>query len=134
MFRRILIVIGGLSVILWGTTHIIIPTKQIADGVYGALSINNKYIILMEWITEGMTLIFIGLLVIIAAIINENNKTTKSIYILSPIMLFSMAILSVFTGYNIDNLPFKLCPYIFSASGILILQGAFRNKRTAWPI
>ncbi len=82
----------------------------------------------MEWINEGFTLIFIGLLVVAAEIINkDNNKTTKLIFILSPVMLFSMAILSLFTGYNIDFLPFKLCPYIFSLSGLLILQGAFRK-------
>ena len=82
----------------------------------------------MEWINEGFTLIFIGLLVLIVTIVNkENNKTLKIVYIASSIMLFSMAILSIFTGFNINFIPFKLCPVIFSVSGILILQGAFRK-------
>ncbi len=127
MYRKIFVMIGGLSAFLWGASHLI-PASAVANGVYGTLSANNKNIILMEWINEGFTLIFIGLLVFITAVINkENNKTSKLIYISSSIMLFSMAILSLFTGYNIDFLPFKLCPYIFSVSGVLIIQGAFRK-------
>lgn len=128
MFRKIMVITGSLLAFIWGTAHLI-PANDIANGVYGSLSINNKNIILMEWINEGFTLIFIGLLVFIGEIIDkENNKTSKLIFILPPVMLFSMAILSLFTGFNIDFLPFKLCPLIFSLSGILILQGAFRRN------
>jgi len=82
----------------------------------------------MEWINEGFTLIFIGLLVLIPTLLNkENTKTLKTVYISTSFMLFSMAILSLFTGFKIDFLPFQLCPFIFSVSGILILQGAFRK-------
>jgi hypothetical protein len=128
MLRKVLVLAGGILSFLWGASHLI-PTSAIANGAYGVLSINNKNIMLMEWINEGFTLIFIGLLVVIAGIINKDktDKTSKLIFILSPVMLFSMAILSLFTGYHIDFLPFKLCPYIFSLSGILILQGSFRR-------
>jgi hypothetical protein len=57
--RRILILLGGLLTIIWGVAHLF-PTKSVVGG-FGSLSIDNKHIITMEWITEGITLIFIGL-------------------------------------------------------------------------
>jgi hypothetical protein len=80
----------------------------------------------MEWINEGLALIFIGLLVILVTIFTKIiTKAVKMVYLLSFLMLLSMAVLSLFTGFNIDFLPFKLCPIIFSISGILIVQKAF---------
>lgn len=124
MFRKLLILIGGLLNIAWGVAHLF-PTSAVVKG-FGSISSDNQRIISMEWINEGFTLIFIGLLVLIVTIANkENNKTLKLVYLTTSIMLFSMAILSLFTGFQIDFLPFRLCPIIFSISGLLILQGAF---------
>jgi hypothetical protein len=126
MFRKLLIVVGGSLNILWGISHLF-PTVSVVNG-FGDISVDNKRIILMEWINEGFTLIFIGLLVLIVTIISKgNSKTLRFVYIASSIMLFSMAILSLLTGFKIDFIPFRLCPIIFSLSGILILQGAFRK-------
>jgi hypothetical protein len=126
MFRKLLIIIGGSLNILWGISHLF-PTNSVMNS-FGNISIDNKRIILMEWINEGFTLIFIGLLVLVVTIINkENNKTLRLVYIASSIMLFSMAILSLLTGFKVDFIAFKLCPIIFSLSGTLILQGAFRK-------
>jgi hypothetical protein len=49
-------------IILWGIAHIAIPTKDIIKG-FGPISMENKRILAMEWIMEGLTLCFIGLLV-----------------------------------------------------------------------
>ena len=82
----------------------------------------------MEWINEGFTLIFIGLLVIVVTVIGDGkNKIVKAVYLIAFIMLEAMSVLSLFTGFNIDFVPFRLCPIIFTVSGILILQGAFRK-------
>lgn len=113
---------------LWGASHLF-ATASVVKG-FGNLSGDNKNIILIEWINEGLTLIFIGLLIVLVTIlIKEINTTLKIVYFSSAIMLSSMAVLSLLTGFNIDFLPFKLCPIIFSLSGIFILQGAFISKR-----
>lgn len=57
MFRKILVYIGGSLNILWGISHLI-PTNNIVQG-YGNITTDNRYIIQMEWINEGVTLIFI---------------------------------------------------------------------------
>ena len=126
MNKKILTLTGSLLCLIWGISHLI-PTKSVVAG-FGNISMNNQRIVFMEWINEGLTLIFIGLLVTVIAIASkENTSMTRIVYLISSIMLFSMAVLSLLTGFNIDFLPFKLCPLIFSVSGLLILQ-------SAWPV
>jgi len=121
-----LVIIGSILNIFWGIAHLF-PTISVANG-FGEISQDNRYIILMEWINEGFTLMFIGILVLLVTLLTkEYNRTLKVVYISSAVMLFSMAVLSLFTGFNIDFLPFKLCPVIFSLSGVFILQGTCRK-------
>lgn len=127
MIRKILILIGGFTTAAWGIAHLF-PTQNVVKG-FGYLTIDNARIITMEWVNEGFTLIFIGILTIVITLASEgNNKITKMVYLLSFIMLEVMAVWSLFTGFRIDFLPYKLCPVIFTVSGLLILQGAFKQK------
>jgi len=127
MNRKALIFAGGLVTMFWGIAHLF-PTASVVKG-FGEISTDNFRIITMEWINEGFTLIFIGLLVIIVTLVNSNNNiVAKSVYLLSFIMLLAMSALSLLTGYKIDFLPFRLCPFIFMVSGLLILQGVFHKK------
>jgi uncharacterized membrane protein YwaF len=127
--RKVLILVGGLLPIIWGIAHLF-PTASVVKG-FGKISTDNMHIITMEWINEGLTLIFIGLLVIIVTVVNrKNNMVAKSVYVLSFIMLLAMSVLSLFTGYKIDFIPFKLCPVIFILSGLMILQGVFYRKKS----
>lgn len=120
----LLIIIGAISVIIWGTAHLF-PTKSVVNG-FGEISEDNKRIIRMEWINEGFTLIFIGILILIVTFFGDKNSSTQNlVYLSSAIMLFAMAILSLFTGFKIQFIPFRLCPVIFSVSAILILLGAY---------
>jgi hypothetical protein len=129
MIRKLLVYFGGLLLIIWGVSHLI-PTNNVVRG-FGNITIDNIQIIKMEWINEGLTLIFIGLLTIAVTLVSDfNNKVTKTAYVLSFIMLAAMSVLSLFTGFKINFLPFKLCPLIFMASGLLILQGIFHKRIT----
>jgi hypothetical protein len=121
--RKILIYIGGMLTAIWGIVHIF-PLKNVVRG-FGNISPDNIRIITMEWINEGFTLIFIGLLTIVITIVNKNkSKVAAVVYLLIFIMLAAMSVLSIFTGFKIDFLPYKLCPVIFMFSGFLILLGA----------
>ncbi len=124
MFRNILVYAGGFLNIFWGIAHLI-PTNSIVKN-FGEITTDNKLIIRMEWINEGITLIFIGLLVNIVTLFTKvRTKAVKMVYLLSFLMLIAMAILSLFTGFKINFIPFKLCPFIFTLSGLLIVQKAF---------
>jgi hypothetical protein len=127
MMRKILVLVGGILASIWGVAHLV-PTNSVVKG-FGNISDDNIRIITMEWMNEGFTLIFIGLLVIAVTIVEESNsKVSKMVYLLSFCMLEAMAVLSLFTGFKVVFLPFRLCPIIFSVSGLLIFQGVFTRK------
>jgi len=120
MKNKTLLIGSGIITMLWGISHLI-PTKSVVEG-FGEISIDNKHIIAMEWINEGFTLIFIGSLILLVTLIKASDENVKKgVYLLSFIMLISMAVLSLFTGFKVDFLPFKLCPVIFTLSAIPLL-------------
>ncbi len=126
MKGKILFTISGVLSILWGIAHLF-ATNSVVSGFSG-VSVDNRRIILMEWVNEGLTLVFIGLLVIIITFIKSADvKVKKGVYLLSFVMLLSMAVLSLFTGFRIDHIAFRLCPIIFSLSALLILIGVLKK-------
>lgn len=124
--RKILIFTGGGMLMMWGIAHMF-PTAGVVAG-FGAISADNARVITMEWVNEGLTLIFLGALAIVTAIIEKKGPAAaKAVYVMVFFMLAAMSVLSVFTGFKIDFLPYKLCPYIFTGSGLLVLQGIRKN-------
>ena len=117
----ILLYLGSGLTLIWGVAHLF-PTKSVVQG-FGEISIDNKRIVTMEWIIEGLALIFIGVLVATVTVIDPSSVVSAAVYLISVIMLLVMAVLSLFTGFKISFLPFKLCPFIFTTSAVLILIG-----------
>jgi hypothetical protein len=71
--------------------------------------------------------------VIIVTLISEKHnewEVSKGVFLLTFTILSAMSVLSLFTGFGIDFLPFKLCPMIFMTAGILILQGVLQKRET----
>jgi hypothetical protein len=121
MMNLMLLYLGSGLTVIWGVAHLF-PTKSVVHG-FGEISIDNKRIITMEWIIEGLALIFIGVLVAAATVIDPSNTVATAVYFISALMLLVMAVVSLFTGFKISFLPFKLCPFIFTTSAVLILIG-----------
>lgn len=121
MNNQIFLYVGSVLTILWGVAHLF-PTKSVVNS-FGEITIDNKRIITMEWIIEGVFLIFIGLLCSGITYLNLQNIIADYVFILSSVFLFLLAIISLFTGFKINFLPYKLCPIIFSLSAILIIIG-----------
>ena len=121
MNSEILIFIGAVLTIFWGVAHLF-PTGNVVKG-FGDISEDNKHIITMEWIIEGAALIFIGVLVTAVTIIDPSSQVSEYVYYLSIIMLISLAVISLFTGFKVNFLPYKLCPLIFTGSALLIFLG-----------
>jgi hypothetical protein len=121
MIGRILIYLGALLPFIWGVAHLF-PTKSVVRG-FGDISQDNKNIIAMEWLVEGVALIFVGVLIVIVTIIDPMNIISIATYITSSCFLIIMAIVSLVTGFKINFIPFRLCPIIFTSSAILITLG-----------
>ncbi len=122
MAGDILIYIGSFIVFGWGAAHLF-PTRNVV-GSFGEISPDNRYIITMECIIEGISLIFIGFLVAFVTYIDSTNIILSSIYWISFGMLNILSVVSLFTGFKNSFIMFKLCPFIFSGSSLLIVIGS----------
>jgi len=122
--KVIILYVGSIVIILWGIAHIVIPTKGIVQG-FGPISIDNKRILTMEWIMEGLALIFIGALVILVTLLaGVENFASALVYRSSGTMLAVMAGVSLFTGARTSIIPMKLCPPIFVSVAIAYWLGS----------
>lgn len=124
MSGEILVYIGASIIFLWGIGHLI-PTRSIVAG-FGTLSSDNRRILLMEWIVEGLTLSFIGLLAALMMIFCEYYSVSSKIVLSSfAAFLLILALLSLFTGARTSILPMRLCPLIKSIVALLFITGSF---------
>lgn len=120
MFSSILFIVGSIITLVWGIAHII-PTKQVVIG-FGDISKDNKLIITMEWIAEGVAICFIGTLVFVLTLLGFSSSPVGVVVIrLSSLMLFIMAILTLFTGSKTSIIPIKICPIVKTFVAILWL-------------
>jgi hypothetical protein len=118
----VLLYLGAALTALWGVSHLI-PTKGVVAG-FGDITADNRQIITMEWIVEGVSLIFIGVLVAVVTIVDPQTAVSTAVYVVSAVALLALALVSLFTGFKVNFLPFRLCPFIFTASAVLMLAGA----------
>jgi len=123
MVNQVLLYLGSLFPLFWGIAHLF-PTRSVVEG-FGDISLDNKRIITMEWIIEGVSLIFIAVIVSSVTYIDYMSVISKTIYWISFVMLNTLSVISLFTGFKVSFLPFKLCPVIFTTSSILILLGSY---------
>ena len=123
MANAILLYIGAGVITLWGIAHIV-PIKSVVSG-FGEISKDNQRIITMEWIAEGLTMIFIGLLVLLVTILaGPQNQASRIVYWASAAMLVVMAILTALTGARTSIVPIKICPAVKIAVAILFVLGS----------
>lgn len=121
--NSILLYLSAGLLAIWGIAHLI-PTKSVVKN-FGEISPDNKKIITMEWIIEGATLIFLGAIISLVTIIDPNSTLSLGTYLLTALMLNVLSIISLNTGFQVNFLPFKLCPVIFTGASILIIVGVF---------
>jgi len=118
---NLMLYLGAALTGLWGIAHLF-PTGSVVKG-FGEISADNRRIITMEWIIEGVALIFIGVLTASVTFMDPTAAVSRAVFKLAAIELIVLAIVSLFTGFRVNSIPFKLCPIIFTASALLILAG-----------
>ena len=79
----------------------------------------------MEWIVEGVALVSVAALVALVTAIDPHATLSSAVYALTIATLVALALVSVFTGFRVAFLPFRLCPFIFGLSAALIALGAW---------
>ena len=115
-----LLYIGSIVIILWGIAHII-PTKAIVNG-FGEISEDNRKVLTMELIAEGLTLIFLGVLPLLVTLsVGIQDRTAGIVYLACAMMLLVMAVLTGMTGARTSTIWYKLCPAIKTVVAVLFI-------------
>ena len=106
----------------WGVSHLF-PTRSVVNG-FGDISRDNRLVITMEWIMEGLALIAAGAVVAVVTVVDRDADAATAAYLTTATALIAYAIVSLLTGARIKFLPYQLCPVIFTGSAVLIALGA----------
>ena len=123
MINETLLYIGSAIIILWGIAHII-PTKPIVNG-FGAISEDNKKVLTMELIAEGLTLIFLGVLpLLVTTLAGTKSQAAFIVYLACALMLLVMAILTGMTGARTPVIWYKICPAVKTIVAVLFILGS----------
>jgi hypothetical protein len=123
MAQSIFLYTGSILILLWGIAHLL-ALKPVVSG-FGELSRDNQLILTMEWLVEGLTFCFIGVLVLLITAFTGSRQTIHLIvYLSSTAFLLILSILSLFTGARTKEIPFKICPVIKTVTAILFIIGS----------
>lgn len=119
----ILYLIGSVVIIGWGVAHII-PIGKVVAG-FGEISQDNRRILLMEWLSEGFTMCFLGVLVFILAVLGYSKDMAGIVVIRCAAgMLVVMAVLTALTGSRTGSIPMKICPIVKTGVALIWLIGS----------
>ena len=122
MDGSLLVYIGSFLPVVWGLAHLF-PTGNVVRG-FGGISIDNKRIITMEWIIEGVTLVFVGTVTALATYVDRHSAVSMTVYWATFSLLNVLSLISLFTGFRVSFIAFRLCPVIFTGSSLLVVVGA----------
>lgn len=122
MTNDILLYAGAGVIFLWGAAHVA-ATRGVVAG-FGDLTPDNRRIITMEWVAEGLALCFVGALVFLTRLL-LNGEGGRVVYLASAAFLLVLAVLSTFAGARTSIAPMKLCPYVKTAVAAAFIAGTF---------
>ncbi len=115
--------VASLIIGIWGVAHLF-ATRGVVAG-FGDLAADNRRIITMEWIVEGVALVSTAAFVSVATAIEPEAAVSSAVYAVAIGTLIVLTVVSLFTGFNVPFLPFRLCPFVLSSSAALIAWGAW---------
>lgn len=120
MVAHILLYAASALVSAWGLAHLV-PTRAVVAG-FGPISVDNRRVLTMEWVAEGITMLFVGALV--AAVTVAGGSADLVVYRLSAGVLAAIAVVTAVTGARTPVVWFKACPFVMAVCIGLILVGS----------
>lgn len=119
---HVLVFVGSAIIFVWGVGHVI-PTWSVVAG-FGELTPDNRRILIMEWVAEGLTLCFLGVLAALVVGVGGLAHPAGRVTVrTAAAMLFVLAGLSAATGAKTSVGPMKACPIVKSIVALLYLIG-----------
>ena len=120
--NEVALYVAAAATAVWGIAHLA-ATRGVVAG-FGEITADNRRIITMEWIVEGVSLISIAGFVTAATVV-QPAAVSSAIYAVAVCTLIALAGVSAFTGARVAFLPFRLCPFVLGAAAALIAVGAW---------
>lgn len=115
--------VAAALVFLWGASHVI-PTRQVVAG-FGDIGVDNRRIITMEWVAEGLSFMFVGVLVaVVAASGGVSEAGADLVYRVVPGFLLVIGIWTAMTGARTKVIWFKMCPVVMTVSSALLITAS----------
>jgi hypothetical protein len=118
-----LIFVAAAILAAWGAAHLF-ATRGVVAG-FGDMTTDNRRIITMEWMVEGVALISTAAYTATVTALDSSATTSNGVYGVTIVTLVVLAIVSLFTGFRVAFPPFRLCPIIFTLAAVLIAVGAW---------
>lgn len=110
-------------VFLWGVSHVI-PTRQVVAG-FGDISEDNRRIITMEWVAEGLSFMFVAVLIVAVTWSGETLEAAEDlVYRVSSGFLVAIGVWTAMTGARTGVIWFKACPVVMSVSAGLLIAAS----------
>lgn len=108
---------------VWGIAHIA-ATKAVLGG-FGPVTLENERILTMAWVGGGLTLVFIGVLVLLVTLpLFDTSTVAWLIYQACAGMLIVSAVVMLFTASRTPVIAMKLCPVIQVAAAVLLIMAS----------
>jgi len=118
----LLLFLASAALAFWGGMHIA-KTRPVVAG-FEPLTDDNRYVLKMEWLVEGVALIFVAiLLAAVTLVLGAESPGSRLVYGLSIGFLLTMSAVSLLTGAKASLLPYKLCAPIFASAAVMIFLG-----------
>ena len=112
--------LAAAMVFLWGVSHII-PTRQVVAG-FGEIGADNRYIITMEWVAEGLSFMFVGVLITAVTISGAAPESAEDlVYRVVPGFLLAIGLWTAMTGARTGVIWFKMCPVVMTVASSLLI-------------
>ena len=123
MLAGVLLYVGSAILFAWGVAHVV-PTRNVVLG-FGSLTEDNRVIITMEWVAEGLALAFVGVLTaLVTAIGGPGDPVARVVY---RAVIGFCVVLGAWTfavGRQSSILPIRLCPLVLAVTAGLLAVGS----------
>jgi hypothetical protein len=108
---------------LWGVSHLV-PTRTVVAS-FGDIGVDNRRILTMEWVAEGVVYVFLAALVSVAISVDGagSRAVDGALYVCAG-LLVAIAGLTLATGARTPVVWFKVCPAVLTTAAALLAAAA----------
>jgi hypothetical protein len=115
--------LASAALVVWGGAHLG-PTRAVVAS-FGDISLDNRRVLAMEWIAEGVTHISLGVIVILTTAVDGTaDPASRLVYRVVAGILVALAALTVATGARTRVVWFRICPLVLTSAAALLVAGS----------